>query len=281
VGESLPFGDGAQQKRRSTRVMRAVGITVTGVDALGQAFREATATVMVNCHGCKYKSKYYVPKNSPLTVEIPRSGFGLPPRILPGRVIWVQRPRTFQEIVHIGVEFETPGNVWGIESPPEDWFPFPDEQAAEIPAASKAGVAAVTMTSSAESGIEVMPSTAQVDEPRVAVSWHMAEITAETAVTEEPAPAHQRLDGQIHEVIQEAVKASIERLADAAVERIVQQVADRTAAIVEEVRKAYETTTEQLDAKIRQAVEEAGSAQAGKPRKKKQEGSKRKGPERC
>ena len=62
--EPLASNDPGTQKRRSTRIVQAVPLTVTGVDALGQPFKERTTTVMVNCHGCKYQSKHYVPKNS-------------------------------------------------------------------------------------------------------------------------------------------------------------------------------------------------------------------------
>ena len=72
MNESALSNDPGTQKRRSTRIVQAVPITVTGVDALGQPFKERTTTVMVNCHGCKYQSKHYVPKNSIVTLEIPR-----------------------------------------------------------------------------------------------------------------------------------------------------------------------------------------------------------------
>ena len=63
MNESALSNDPGTQKRRSTRIVQAVPLTVTGVDALGQPFKERTTTVMVNCHGCKYQSKHYVPKN--------------------------------------------------------------------------------------------------------------------------------------------------------------------------------------------------------------------------
>ncbi len=126
--DSLPSEDPGAQKRRSTRIVQAVPITVTGVDALGQPFKERTTTVMVNCHGCKYQSKHYVPKNSTVTLEFPRPEAGAPRRTLVGRVIWVQRPRAVRELFQIGLEFEIAGNVWGIAFPPDDWFPVPGEE---------------------------------------------------------------------------------------------------------------------------------------------------------
>jgi hypothetical protein len=129
VTESLASNDPGAQKRRSTRITQAVPISVTGVDALGQPFKERTTTIGVNCHGCKYQSKHYI--------EIPRTQASQTPRSMQGRVIWVQRPRTVRELFQIGVEFDIAGNVWGISFPPDDWFPYPDdvpvEQAVQAP----------------------------------------------------------------------------------------------------------------------------------------------------
>ncbi|HKW88280.1 MAG TPA: hypothetical protein VJN21_05955 [Candidatus Acidoferrales bacterium] len=132
--ESVQSNDPEVQKRRSTRIAQSVPITVSGVDALGQTFKERTSTVSVNCHGCKYQSRHYVPKNSVVTFEIPRPQDDEPPRMVDGRVAWVERPRSVRELFQIGVEFIVPGNVWGIAFPPADWFPLPNEEMPEIPA---------------------------------------------------------------------------------------------------------------------------------------------------
>jgi hypothetical protein len=121
VTESLPSSDPGTQKRRSTRIVQAIPITVSGTDALGQPFKERTTTVMVNCHGCKYQSRHYVPKNSIVKLDIPQQEAGSKPKSTEGRVVWVQRPRTVRELFQIGLEFEVPGNAWGIAFPPEDW----------------------------------------------------------------------------------------------------------------------------------------------------------------
>ena len=137
LSESLPSSDPGAQKRRSTRIVQAVPITVSGVDALGQPFKERTTTVAVNCHGCKYQSKHYVPKNSAISLEIPRQEAASPPRVATGHVVWVQRPRTVRELFQIGVEFETAGNVWGIAFPPGDWFPYPEDQISAVPSSAE------------------------------------------------------------------------------------------------------------------------------------------------
>ena len=321
MSESLASSDPGAQKRRSTRITQAVPITVTGVDALGQPFKERTTTVMVNCHGCKYQSKHYVPKNSVVTLEVPRGAAGLPPRTIQGRVIWVQRPRTVRELFQIGLEFEVAGNIWGIAFPPEDWFPHPDDAPAEPAAESKAPETRAAGTEKAsqegaiptfeiapeaappaqagpahpasppapaasEGKIHVVPSQPQsaaqpsspadVQNAQLAVARQMARMVAEAkealeknvrrnaqaAINDEMTVVRQGLDAQLHEAVEHAIKVSMERVSESAAKKVVQQAAERTAAIVEEARKATGADVARLDAKIREAVDAAVSGAA-------------------
>src|SRR5712692_7965853 len=114
------------RKRRSTRIVQAVPLVATGVDALGRPFVERTSSLIINCHGCRYQSKHYVLKNMWVTMEIPHPEGGQPPRTVRGKVAWIQRPRTVRQLFQVALELEIPGNVWGIAFPPEDWFVFSD-----------------------------------------------------------------------------------------------------------------------------------------------------------
>src|ERR1700720_2524563 len=116
------------RKRRSTRIVQAVPLEVTGVDALGRPFMERTSSLILNCHGCRYQSKHYVLKNMWVKLEVPNPESGRPPRIVRGRVAWIQRPRTVRQLFQVALELENPGNVWGIAFPPEDWSPFHEVQ---------------------------------------------------------------------------------------------------------------------------------------------------------
>jgi len=112
------------RKRRSSRIVQAVPLIVSGVDALGRPFVERTSSLIINCHGCRYQSKHYVLKNMWVTLEIPHAEAGQPPRQVRGRVAWIQRPRTVRQLFQVALELELPGNVWGIGFPPEDWGNF-------------------------------------------------------------------------------------------------------------------------------------------------------------
>jgi hypothetical protein len=354
VTDSLQSADPGTQKRRSTRIVQAVPITVTGTDALGQPFKERTTTVMVNCHGCKYQSKHYVPKNSMVTLDIPRPEGG--PYHTQGRVVWVQRPRTVRELFQIGLEFEVPGNFWGIAFPPEDWasgvdiptadltglldvtptaepvagispqplppigpppIPIPTTPEKRIeappfqipsptpskpvpvntqvntpaapptmaakpaaPAAPPAQAPAAPATSvlaaspPADSKIHVVPAPPPVAaDAQAALAKQMARMVAEAkesldktlrrgaeeAITEEMTVVRQQLDAQLHDTVEKAIKNSMDRVSESAVKKVVQQAADRTKEIVEEARKATESSASQLDEKVRNAVQQAVS----------------------
>src|SRR2546430_6254162 len=125
VSENANNASAELRKRRSTRIVQAVPLLVTGVDALGRPFVERTSTLIINCHGCRYQSKHYVLKNMWVTFEVPHSEPGRNVRSVRARVTWIQRPRTVRELFQIGVELEVPGTIWGIAFSPVDWFPFP------------------------------------------------------------------------------------------------------------------------------------------------------------
>ena len=138
------------RKRRSTRIVQAVPLSVAGVDALGRPFTERTSTLIINCHGCRYQSKHYVLKNMWVTLEVPHPETGQPPRTVRGRVAWIQRPRTVRQLFQVALELELPGNAWGIAFPPEDWFPFPDAERPAPPSAADRAAADLPTAAAAD-----------------------------------------------------------------------------------------------------------------------------------
>lgn len=361
--ESLPSNDPGTQKRRSTRIVQAIPITVSGTDALGQPFKERTTTVMVNCHGCKYQSKHYVPKNSIVKLDIPQPEPGSKPKSTEGRVVWVQRPRTVRELFQIGLEFEVPGNAWGIAFPPEDWAegavpldyaadtalplevaashtteasvspqPLPPMPPPPMPPASPevrvesthvpispANIAPVAPPSTpvvstpapvipapprasippppvssvsappasttpaappANNKIHVVPPTPpptgptpSVTDSQIVMAKQMSHLVAqakeqldktirsgaEAAVSEQVSVARRQLDAQLNDAVEKAIQASMQRVSDSALQRVVQQATERTSALVDEARRSTDASTSQLDEKVRHAVNAAVS----------------------
>jgi TIR domain len=110
------------ERRRSMRLTRAVPLTVTSTDFLGQPFTELTTTITVNRYGCTYQSKHHVPKNAKVTLEVVQPGSAAPAHHIEGRVAWVQRPHTVRELFQIALEFEKPTDIWGVTLPSGDRF---------------------------------------------------------------------------------------------------------------------------------------------------------------
>jgi PilZ domain len=232
------------EQRRSTRVVRAFPITVRGRDALHEPFTEQTSTVMVSCHGCKYQSKHYVPRDSVIELEIARSKPNAPARKVTGKVIWVQRPRNAKDILHVGLDFEVAGNVWDIPSPPGDWFPIPGE--AEFPAPESDEQAAPCSESQS---IESADSAASWDESEIVSASKVSdEIELETASQAEETSTLEIVSGDT--AVNAGIREIIEKTVEAAIERLAKSIAD-------DARNERVAIAAQLDAKVQQAVEAA------------------------
>jgi len=282
-----------------------VPVTIRGVDALGQKFEEFTSTVTVNCNGCKYESKHYVPKGSTLTIEIGARQRGAGSRLFPARVVWVQRPRTYREVFHIALEFEVPGNVWDIKSPPKDWFPHPDDEELIIPVYPEDGEpipvliasghlaqeseAVANMAATAQAFLAATapahpssdasatldypassPTPTPTDDPELEVARQIVRSNVEAAMREEITLLRQLLESKLQESVQEIVKSLSEGIAERILNAVAEQTAERTAAAVAEARENEEGTSDELDGQIFSAAREALSAQdtAVRPRRK-------------
>jgi len=200
------------RKRRSTRIVQAVPLGVTGVDALGRPFTERTSTLIVNCHGCRYQSKHYVLKNMWVALEIPHPEPGQPSRTVRGRVAWIQRPRTVRQLFQVALELELPGNIWGIAFPPDDWFAFSAvgptpaaiRDAAELPQLAEGSEIHLPLaepelsTAVGPDNLRVFPSPASVTDASLQLSRHMTRLLAE---------AKQQIQGAAREAAAQAVSA--------------------------------------------------------------------------
>jgi hypothetical protein len=112
------------QKRRSSRIGKAIPLAVQGVDALRAPFREEVTTATISCHGCTYQMKHEVLPGSILVLNIGQQVKGNSESTSRARVKWIQKLNTAPDSAYrVAVEFEYAGNIWGITPPPADWFP--------------------------------------------------------------------------------------------------------------------------------------------------------------
>jgi hypothetical protein len=106
--------------RRSSRVERPVPLLILCTNDRGESFQERTSAVSVNLHGCRYPSRHDYAPEGWVTLQVTGTDGANSP-VVHGRVRSVFSPQTPRELCQVGIELETPGNVWGIPAPPEDW----------------------------------------------------------------------------------------------------------------------------------------------------------------
>jgi uncharacterized protein YicC (UPF0701 family) len=109
-----------------------------GVDSYRGPYREEVATVIVSCHGCRYESKHDVLTNSWVMLELNGKDHGKETVSARGLVKWVKRPLDATGTYETAIELEEPGNIWGVDSPPQDWLAFCESRLQQAsPAKSK------------------------------------------------------------------------------------------------------------------------------------------------
>jgi hypothetical protein len=121
------------QKRRSSRIEKAIPLAVHGVDASSAPFREEVTTVAISCHGCSYQMKHEVLPGTMVVLDMGQRAKGYSQWPARARVKWIQKLHTTDTAYGIAVEFESAGNIWGISSPPEDWIPVQVSKVVEPP----------------------------------------------------------------------------------------------------------------------------------------------------
>jgi hypothetical protein len=88
---------------------------------MGQPFQEKTASVSVNLHGCRYPSRHEYPVGSWVGLQVIQPDGQPKSPLMRAQVRSIHTPDTPRELFQIGVELESPSNVWGVPSPPADW----------------------------------------------------------------------------------------------------------------------------------------------------------------
>lgn len=108
--------------RRTTRLERSVPLVLFGQNNHGQSFQEKTCTISFNLHGCRYPSRHNCCIGTRITVQVTGSSRAANPAAKHARVKSIHAPNGPRECYQIGIELETPENIWEILSPPEDWL---------------------------------------------------------------------------------------------------------------------------------------------------------------
>lgn len=107
--------------RRSTRIDRNVPLVVLGQTRTGLSFQEKTSTVSFNLHGCRYPSRHEYPIGSPVGLRVLQPDGETISPVIRAFVKSVHPPASPRELFQVGVELESPANIWNLSTPPPDW----------------------------------------------------------------------------------------------------------------------------------------------------------------
>jgi hypothetical protein len=168
------FGFTGPEGRRSTRIERPVPLLISGHDGMGQEFLERTSAVSLNLHGCRYPSRHDTHVGSWITLQIGEAPLGEIVSTVKAQVRSVQIPRNPRELYHVGVQLETPANVWRIPAPPPDWLTAAERLKAELPP-SKEQTASATGPGRAPSAEDIPlrpPTQTNVEGPAPSANGH-------------------------------------------------------------------------------------------------------------
>ena len=109
------------EARRSSRINSPVRLVIEAKNKMGQPFQEKTSAVILNLHGCRYRSRHDYSIGMWVTLRLTEPGGEAESAVLRAQVRSVRAPKNPNELYQIGVELESPANVWGIPAPPSDW----------------------------------------------------------------------------------------------------------------------------------------------------------------
>jgi hypothetical protein len=111
-------------RRRSSRISKAIMLAVKSVDTSRAPYREEVTTGSISCHGCTYKMRHEPRPGDMVVLDTGLGSTGHSGFPSMARVKSIQRLNNSNDPTYnVGVELEIAGNIWGISTPPADWFP--------------------------------------------------------------------------------------------------------------------------------------------------------------
>ena len=235
--------------RRSSRIELPVPLLILGTDRGGETFQEKTSAVAVNLHGCRYPSRHDYVHDGWITLQVTGTDGASSP-VVRARVRSVLSAQTSREFCQVGVELDTPGNVWGIPTPPEDWQRLLGTSNSSVGAA--ASVVPAPESATPLTSFDGKQSTSPERRAEVTVFPGPpvgATPAAEVAPGEQPAPTKterfvitseqvlQALKSQIRLAANKAVHASLSTQVDQAVKFAVANIEESWRANVSRIEK--------------------------------------------
>ena len=264
---SAPRASEGEEARRSTRIERSVPLIIFGQNRLGEPFVERTVSTSLNLHGCRYPSRHDYGVGCWITLQVVGLNVEPKPPAVRARVRSVHASQSSRELQQVGVELESPANVWGIITPPEDWMRL---GRSGLPVAQfTAALAAVPDAPPAEEAIAEPPPLPEVKEHK------MAEVATfpspSPAAAKPPGPVEAEppkprrvvitpdglinaLQGKLQQAAERAVQAAVAKHLDEAVRKALLSIEEARDSSVQEVQELFPARVESLKLASRENI---------------------------
>jgi len=245
-----------EDARRSTRIDRSIPLIIFGQNRMGEPFVERTVSTSLNLHGCRYPSRHDYGVGTWVTMQVVGLNVEPKPPSMRAKVKSIHVSHSARELQQVGVELETPGNVWGIAVPPQDWL--------------SAGKMSPTMP---QFGTAVAPAlvpseiTVSPDEPPARTEPRMADVAtfpspsppaSESPVAAETETAKPRrvvitpdglvaaLQGKLRQAAEEAAQAAVAKQVDEAVRQALCKIDDVRLSSIREIEELFPARIQSL-----------------------------------
>jgi hypothetical protein len=268
---STPRSSEGEEARRSTRIERSVPLIIFGQNRRGEPFVERTVSTSINLHGCRYPSRHDYGVGSWVTLQVVGLEVEPKPPAMRARVRSVHTSQSPRELQQVGVELESPGNVWGIATPPQDWLRHVDSHTlmAQLGAAvAPAKEPTTTATELAEPPLKVEHKLAEVatfpsPSPTVVKppGPKMAEPAKPQRVVVTPDGLITALQGKLQQAAEKAAQAAVAKQVDEAVRKALDTIDDIRQASVREVQELFPTRVEAMRPSSRDEIAAEVAAQ--------------------
>ena len=255
---STPGNFAATGLRRSTRIEKSVPLIVLGQNRMGEPFVERTVAVSLNMHGCRYHSRHDYGVGTCVTLQM--VGLISPeekPATVRAMVRSVHAPGSPRELQEVGVELETPANVWGIVSPPADWLSVRETNTSK---AKLAGVIAPAQESATKKAGEIpMKPEPKVSEttsfPSLSPAASQPAAPPAAKVPEPPGPRRVVVTpDQLISALQGKLQPEAEKAVQAAVAKQVNDVIREALGSIDEARRSSVREVQELFPKQLEAM---------------------------
>lgn len=229
--------------RRSTRVVQSVPLSVSGMNEVGNPFVEMTSVVAFNCHGCLYRSRYHNRPGSWVTLHMANANSAKAQPVR-AQVRFVRLPANPTELYQVGVELESPANVWSIATPPKDWASFAGQIARKVidaPAAENPGLRVVS-----DHGTPAKKGPQRADAGNSVPAAASADASKQVRVVVSSDQLLQRLEGKLQQAADKAVEAAMSARFSATVSQAAKAIDDFSQSSVRKVQRQVEQYREQM-----------------------------------